>query len=150
MDKKKKKRKIKLIILILIIIICIATFLCIYHITNRESHSVSHIQKDNYELTGTMRSKSNIEDITIKYIDFVKKDDKDYIAIDLQNESDDNKYNFAISIKIINTDGDNIFTTGAIKNYFFANDLETFYGEIDSTIIKDKDIIDHIEINKLD
>ena len=149
MKKKINRKKVLFVSIILIIIIGIISFFVIKYIKGNDEYIAPNIEINEEE--SILEYENNLIGITIKEIKAEKKEKKPYIVIEIENTSEQDRYDIPIEIDFVNLDGDVIFNTGYVVNVLFKGTVNKVYALVTPQIAKliQKKQIDHIKINEV-
>ena len=145
----KKKKKIIIFMLLVILVITVIAL-----VVNKDRNYVAVPNIDSSELIeddGIVKFENNINGISIKDRNIKKRDGNFYIVIQIENTSEEDKYDLPIGIDFMNIDGNSIYHTGTIQSVLFQGMIDEAYVPITSDIAEmlTKHQIDHIVIKEL-
>ena len=147
MEKKINRKKVAIVSIVLIIIIAIIAFFVIRHIKSNVVYIAPHMPIEEQE-DGMVKFENNINGIKIGDRKVKKIENKPYIMIQIENNTEEDKFNLPIGIEFINSDGDVIYNTGSIVEVLLKGMSHEIYALLTPQIANmlQKQKIDHIVI----
>lgn len=152
MKKKINRKKLLIVLTILIIIIGGITFFIVKHIKSNMVYvapntDIEELKPDD----GMVKYENNVNEINIKDRKIKKIDGKPYIIIEIENTTEEDKFDLPIGIEFINSDGDVIYNTGNVVKVLLKGMTDEVYAVITPEIAKlvEEKKIDHIVIKEL-
>ena len=151
MKKKINRKKVAMVSMILIIIIAIIAFFVIRHIKGNVAHIAPNMPIQEQQDDGMVKFENNINGINIGDRKVKKLENKPYIMIQIENNTEEDKFNIPIGIEFINSDGDVIYNTGYVVEVLLKGMSSEIYALLTSQIANmvQKQKIDHIVIKEL-
>lgn len=151
MKKKLNRKKVLIVsIILIIIIIAITSVLVIRHIKGNVAGIAPNMPIEEPG-DGMVKFENNINGIEIGDRKVKKLENKPYIMIQIENNTEEDKFDIPIGIDFVNLDGDVIYNTGYIVKVLLKGMTEEAYALITPQIANmlQKQKIDHIVIKEL-
>lgn len=151
MKKKINRKKVLIVSIIIVIIISVISFFVIRNIRGNRviAPNIEEIEEQN---DGMLKYENNISIINIGDRKIKKIDNKNYIVLQIENNTEEDKFDIPIGIEFVNLDGDVIYNTGYVVSVLLKGMVDEIYASVTPQIadmIK-KEKIDRIVIKELE
>ena len=150
MKRKLNRKKVVIVSILLIIIIAIIAFFVVRHIKGNVAYIAPNMPTEEQD-DGMVKFENNINGINIGDRKVKKLENKPYIMIQIENNTQEDKFNIPIGIEFINSDGDVIYNTGCVVDVLLkgmSHEINALLTPQIANMVNDKKI-DHIVIKEL-